>query len=245
LILSACGGGSSPAPPAAPSVPTVPSLATETSIEFLRITPAEGSTLAFQSQPALSNVSIEMRVIAKSADSGSCVSALLSVDGETTVGGGMSPCGMGSAAAGQVVTAVAFNGQASQTRFIIARLRGPNADNQPIELYRRVIPYVLNFESPRTAVFEAVDDSYTIPFRQTLTVDAPGLLANDVYPGSASNIAVTFQQPIPGRGLTNLGGGAFRWDPGDLTGEVQLGYRMILGNNSISNTATIRVTIQR
>ena len=88
----------------------------------------------------------------------------------------------------------------------------------------------------------ARDDSYSMVQRSSLTVTAPGLLANDTVPeGTTASVQFTVLQQHGS--LQNLGGGAFVYTPSpDFTGTETLRYAFHVGGTP-SNEATVRITI--
>ena len=91
----------------------------------------------------------------------------------------------------------------------------------------------------------AVDDRYTVTQGAVLTVNAPGVLANDTIPAGVTP-SVEFLPPFPPAGLTNSGGsGGFILDmrPNPtFVGTLTLHY-VIHSVNGDSNTATVTITV--
>ncbi|HEX4983299.1 MAG TPA: HYR domain-containing protein, partial [Ilumatobacteraceae bacterium] len=87
----------------------------------------------------------------------------------------------------------------------------------------------------------ANDNSYSMAQHGTLTVLAPGVLAND-FVRAASSPSVEFVPP-PGFGLTNTGEGGFTFaSPSDFVGTVQFDYLVHTGDGD-SNTGHISVVV--
>jgi hypothetical protein len=89
----------------------------------------------------------------------------------------------------------------------------------------------------------AVDDSYTVSENHTLTVAAPGLLANDHTDAEGEPIAVKFYGfPAHGTVVANADG-SFTYTPDkDYTGADSFTYDMGDGK-SLSNFATVHITV--
>ncbi|MCL1594309.1 MAG: c-type cytochrome [Actinomycetia bacterium] len=83
----------------------------------------------------------------------------------------------------------------------------------------------------------ANDDSYSVALGATLTVSAPGVLANDV---NASQ-AIPLTAPSKGS-LTLLRTGRFVYDPQGATGTVTFSYKASNGS-AMSNNAAVTITI--
>ncbi|HAF49160.1 MAG TPA: hypothetical protein DCL08_07990 [Anaerolineaceae bacterium] len=91
----------------------------------------------------------------------------------------------------------------------------------------------------------AVNDSYGVFINETLTIDLPGVLANDSDVDGDSFIAVNFSDPLHGI-LTPNADGSFTYVPeADYTGEVSFTYQADDGNpeNNLSDPATVTITV--
>ena len=87
----------------------------------------------------------------------------------------------------------------------------------------------------------AVDDSYTTPAGQTLTVAAPGVLGNDVNPRPGEMTAVLAASPAHGT-LTLNDNGSFAYTPqAGYQGMDRFTYRA--DNEQRSDVATVTITI--
>jgi hypothetical protein len=87
----------------------------------------------------------------------------------------------------------------------------------------------------------AVDDRYTTPAGQTLTIAAPGVLANDVNPQPGPMTAVLAAGPAHGA-LALSANGAFAYTPqAGYVGEDRFTYRA--GNGQLSDVATVTITV--
>ena len=87
----------------------------------------------------------------------------------------------------------------------------------------------------------AVDDHYTVELGETLTVVAPGVLANDENPGGTPLLAVLVEPPVDGS-LTLAGDGSFTYTPTtDLGAQDSFSYRA--DNGLVSNVATVVIAI--
>jgi hypothetical protein len=92
---------------------------------------------------------------------------------------------------------------------------------------------------PCAAAPVAVNDEYTTAQGNTLTVAAPGVLANDTVSAGASVEFVT----VPAGGLTNTGDGGFTFTPDPSFTGVELFQYVIHSPAGDSNVATVQVTV--
>ncbi len=89
----------------------------------------------------------------------------------------------------------------------------------------------------------AVDDSYTAPAGRSLTIAAPGVLANDINPQPGNMTAALATGPAHGT-LALRGDGSFTYTPQtSYQGADQFTYRA--NNGRLSNVATVRITVSR
>lgn len=87
----------------------------------------------------------------------------------------------------------------------------------------------------------AVDDSYTVPVGETLTVAAPGVLGNDQNPGGATWTATLVDAPLQGT-LALANNGSFTYTPTvDLPALDSFTYRA--DNGLASNIATVIIAV--
>ena len=87
----------------------------------------------------------------------------------------------------------------------------------------------------------AVDDSYTIALGETLTVAAPGVLANDANPGNAPLTAVLVEEPLSGA-LNLAADGSFTYtSTEEFAGQDSFTYRA--DNGLASNVATVIIAV--
>jgi len=87
----------------------------------------------------------------------------------------------------------------------------------------------------------AVDDSYTVALGETLTVAAPGVLANDSNPGNAPLTAVLVEGPLSGT-LSMAADGSFTYIAAEeFTGQDIFTYRA--DNGLASNIATVTIAV--
>ncbi|MBX3385334.1 MAG: tandem-95 repeat protein [Phycisphaeraceae bacterium] len=89
----------------------------------------------------------------------------------------------------------------------------------------------------------AVDDAYTMLANTTLTVPAPGVLANDSDPDGDSLTAVNFSAASVG-GVTAMSNGGFIYTPPtNFTGQATFTYQARDPSGLLSNVATVRITV--
>ncbi|HOU42251.1 MAG TPA: Ig-like domain-containing protein, partial [Promineifilum sp.] len=87
----------------------------------------------------------------------------------------------------------------------------------------------------------AVDDSYTVALGETLTVAAPGVLANDANPGNAPLTAVLVEGPLSGT-LSLAADGSFTYtSTEEFAGQDSFTYRA--DNGLASNVATVTIAV--
>ena len=87
----------------------------------------------------------------------------------------------------------------------------------------------------------AVDDSYSTPAGQALTVAAPGVLANDVNPQPGAMTASLATGPAHGTVTLNANGGLTYTPQAGYQGADSFTYRA--DNGQSSNVATVRITV--
>ena len=87
----------------------------------------------------------------------------------------------------------------------------------------------------------AVDDSYSTPAGQTLSVAAPGVLANDANPQAGTMTAGLAAGPAHGALVLNANGGFIYTPQAGYQGADSFTYRA--NNGQQSNVATVRITV--
>ncbi|MFL5758601.1 MAG: Ig-like domain-containing protein [Thermomicrobiales bacterium] len=116
----------------------------------------------------------------------------------------------------------------------------PGSANQP-QLRGAAIPAL------QAVVVDAVDDNYTTPLNTNLSVDAPGLLANDTYP--ASNISLTVTDDVDHGNITAFNDdGHFVYNPSNSycgidTFTYRLRYDPPGPNNTVDDFATVTILV--
>ena len=111
------------------------------------------------------------------------------------------------------------------------------ADNGLVSNVATVVIAIVDPDGPPVAV----DDSYTTPVGQTLTVTAPGVLGNDVNPQPGSMTAVRAAGPAHGT-LTLNTNGSFTYTPqAGYEGADSFTYRA--SNGQLSDVATVTITV--
>ena len=114
------------------------------------------------------------------------------------------------------------------------------ADNGLVSNVATVVIAIVDPDGPPVAV----DDSYTTPAGQTLTVAAPGVLGNDVNPQPGSMTAVLAAGPAHGALALNANG-SFTYTPqAGYVGADRFTYRADNGQPSDVATVTITVTAE-
>ena len=90
----------------------------------------------------------------------------------------------------------------------------------------------------------ASGDSYTVSWNQTLTVAAPGVLANDSDPNGDPLTAVLVDGPTVGTLLWFNGDGSFTYTPvEDFVGIDEFTYEVTDEGGLGSNVATVTITV--
>ena len=87
----------------------------------------------------------------------------------------------------------------------------------------------------------AVDDAFIIQLGETLTVPAPGILANDQSAGGPPLVATLLEEPVDGTLVFNTDG-SFLYTPSvDYSSQDRFTYRA--SNGLLSNVATVVITV--
>lgn len=93
-------------------------------------------------------------------------------------------------------------------------------------------------------IIGAVDDEYQLIINETLSVDAPGVLANDILPAGVDYQAELVEDIPPGEGMLDLfTDGSFTYDPPeDWVGTTSFTYRAC-HNDSCTEPATVTIHV--
>ena len=87
----------------------------------------------------------------------------------------------------------------------------------------------------------AVNDSYSVALGETLTVAAPGVLANDSNPGNAPLTAVLVEEPLSGTLSLAANGNFIYTSTEEFAGQDSFTYRA--DNGLASNVATVTIAV--
>lgn len=87
----------------------------------------------------------------------------------------------------------------------------------------------------------AADDQYNVPSDESLTIGAPGVLANDVNPLPGNMTAVLGNEPDHGTLTLNANGGFTYTPDAGFNGQDSFTYRA--GNGQLSNEATVTLNV--
>jgi large repetitive protein len=102
----------------------------------------------------------------------------------------------------------------------------------------RDVAVVTIYVTPVRPPVDAHDDRYTTRQGQTLTIAAPGVLANDLRAVNAALIATVVEEPAHGT-LSLAATGAFTYTPPEgFTGEVKFAYRASLAVTTAADPAS-------
>jgi trimeric autotransporter adhesin len=113
-----------------------------------------------------------------------------------------------------------------------------------LDMWTGTDPYVISFENfaVQSSLPTAQNDSYTMLQGGTLSIAAPGVLANDTSPGGSSLTASLVSQPSHGS-LTLNSDGSFTYTPTTgFTGTDSFTYQASAGG-LLSNIATVTINV--